>query len=152
MSMLYITGHITKELIEFVKDFAKPIEHRITFLGLIDESHFKNLLASVKIVSVPSTYIVPVASPTVIEALLSGTPVVSSLAITNDAVVNGINGYRCNLDPKEFADKFRKLLTDENLWKNMSLNALQIAREKFGAKNVANKYIELCVAINKLNK
>lgn len=140
---LYITGHPTKPLLDFVRDMGKTIENRVTFLGLIDESKFKNLLASVKVVSVPSTYIVPVASPTAIEALLSGTPVVSSLAVSSDVVVNEVNGYRCNLSVEEFANRFREIFTNENLWKNMSLNALQIAREKFDARNVAKKYIEL---------
>jgi len=140
---LYITGDVTEELLNFVNDFKDYIKNRIVFLGLVDENNFKKLLARVKIVSVPSTYTAPVASPTAIEALLSGTPVVASYGISKDVIIDGINGFMCPLSPEEFAEKFKRIMSDKNLWERMSSNALITSRDRFGAHNVAKKYLEL---------
>jgi len=101
------------------------------------------LLAQVKIVSVPSTYTTPVASPTAIEALLSGTPVVASYGISKDVIIDGINGFMCPLSPEEFAEKFKRIMSDKNLWERMSSNSLTISRDRFGAHNIAKKYLEV---------
>jgi len=141
---LYITGKVSEEISSFVNGFDDCVKHRITFLGLVDENRFKKLLAQVKIVSIPSTYTTPVASPTAVEALLSGTPIVASQGISGDVIIDGVSGYQCvNLLPEEFSEKFRTLLMNEDLWKRMSTNALNISRDKFGAHSVAKKYLEL---------
>ena len=140
---LYITGNVTEELLNFVNNLKDYIKNRIVFLGLVDENNFKKLLAQVKIVSVPSTYTTPVASPTAIEALLSGTPVVASYGISKDVIIDGINGFMCPLSPEEFAEKFKRIMSDKNLWERMSSNALTISRDRFGAHNIAKKYLEV---------
>ena len=81
---LYITGKVTRELLDFLNSIDDSVRSRIQLLGLVEAQKFLELLATVKIVSIPSTYTTPVASPTAIEALLSGTPIVC-LLYTSDA-------------------------------------------------------------------
>ena len=94
--------------------------------------------------SVPSIYRVPVLSPTVLESLASGTPVVAgSTGISNDLVIDGYNGFRVYpTDYKEIARKILMLITDNILWKQLSANARSMATN-FDASVVAKKYIKL---------
>jgi len=50
----------------------------------------------VRVLCVPSRYVVPVASPTVLESFAAGTPVVGSTGISRDLLSPGVNGYRCD--------------------------------------------------------
>ena len=140
---LYITGKINRRLINFILKLRPCVQKKIKLLGYISAERLKELIGSVKIVSVPSNYFVPVASPTVIESFASGTPVVGSLSISRDILVDGYNGYSCDTRKEGgFASSFSNLLNDEKVWLNMSCNAIESCK-KFSAKNIADLYLGL---------
>ena len=139
---LYITGNI--ELVrELVKRLKKEIRERIFFPGYLNAQEFNKLLATVKIVSVPSVYNVPVASPSVIEALSSGTPVVCSESISSSIVQNRHNGFICNNnDINSYTERYKEILTNDDLWNYLNKNAISSSKA-FSAEIVAVNYLEL---------
>ncbi|MEA2582809.1 MAG: hypothetical protein QOF33_894 [Thermomicrobiales bacterium] len=140
---LYITGRMEEYIEDFIRGLPQSIRDRIEFLGYASAERLKRLLGTVKIVSVPSQYVVPVASPTVLEAFASGTPVVASRSISRDILRHDDNGFVCQAeDEQEMSRRFELLLDDAGRWKAMSLNASRTA-EYFSARRVAERYLEL---------
>jgi glycosyltransferase involved in cell wall biosynthesis len=140
---LLITGAPSASLDSFLATLAPAVANRIEQLGYVSESELRDLLATVRAVAVPSTYWTPVASPTVLEALAAGTPVIGSPSISTDLLKNEVNGYR--FDPEDettFADALSTLLDDDDRWEAMSTAAL-LAAETFDAETVAEAYIQL---------
>lgn len=81
-----------------------------------------------------------------VEAMMAGTvPVTSCLeGITDNIIHDGENGFL--LSPNDvagFADRVSRLLTDHNLWKRMSRNAMETARKKFAMDVVVSHYEDL---------
>ena len=139
---LYLTGNMDN-VSEFLEKLRKEIKEKIVLLGYLSSDKFIELLASVKIVCVPSIYNIPVASPSVIEALSSGTPVVCSESISSSVIKDGYNGFICsNNDINSYADKFKEILTNDYLWNYLSQNAI-ISSKAFSAIKVAKDYINL---------
>jgi glycosyltransferase involved in cell wall biosynthesis len=140
---LYITGNISDRLKGSVDELPPSVRGRIELLGYVRATTLKELLGTVRIVSVPSKYFIPVASPTVLEAFASGTPVVASQGVTKDLVLDGVNGYVCPVDADELAAaRFSDLLRDGELWSRMSNGAIQTAA-RFSSDSVARAYLSL---------
>jgi glycosyltransferase involved in cell wall biosynthesis len=100
----------------------------------------------VRVVSVPSNYAVPVASPSVIEPFASATPVVAGDSISRDVLEDGVNGAVVRgAEPLAMARRIDELLTDDALWTRLSAAALERSRA-FGADAVARRYLELAAA------
>ena len=81
---LLIVGKKNEELEKLIAMQPPRIAARIQVTGFLSMSDLRQLLGSVRAVIVPSTYDVPVASPTAIEPLLAGTPIVCSSSISRD--------------------------------------------------------------------
>jgi glycosyltransferase involved in cell wall biosynthesis len=140
---LYITGKPTDELKQELAGMPEEIRSRVELPGYVSSARLLELLGSVKIVSVPSNYVAPVASPTAIEALASGTPVVASMSISRQVLADGVTGFlRDSSDADAYASACRALLTNDQLWNTCSHNALQAA-QAFSAGRVANLYLQL---------
>ncbi|QOJ79276.1 glycosyltransferase family 4 protein [Infirmifilum lucidum] len=78
-----------------------------------------------------------------LEAQASGTPVVVSDAVPEEAVVNGVTGIVVrSRDPRAYADALERLMTDEGLWRRMSAAALEHAK-KYDVEAVARRWDEL---------
>jgi len=122
----------------------ESIRQRIVILGRVSKEKLADLYAQAKVTCVPSDYNVPVCSPTVIESLASGTPVVGSIAaISQDILVDGYSGYRVYPNDVEmFAGRLNTLITDDELWAKMSKNSLAIA-QRCDKTNVAKEYVSL---------
>ncbi len=143
---LYITGKPTPSLETAVAALPKALRNRISLLGFVSSEKLIDLQGTVKIVSVPSNYAAAVASPTVIEALASGTPVVTSNSISRQVVADGENGYkRDSADHRAVASACDALLSDDRVWQSMSSNATRSA-EQFSADRVADLYLQLAGA------
>jgi len=140
---LYLTGTPNESVTNCVESLDSSVRRRIKLLGHVSSEELKELLGRVKVVSVPSDYFVPVASPTVIESFASGTPVVGSPCITRDLLQDGFNGYvrHCN-DFQDRATAFQELLENEETWSTMASNALATA-QRFSAAKVAQSYLAL---------
>ena len=142
---LYIAGPPSNRLktaLSVVKD--SNIRRRISYLGIVPKRKLRYLYSTVKVTLVPSLYRVPVISPTVLESIASGTPVIgSSIALSQDLLIHGYNGFR--IHPKDFtslASTTLTLITDHKLWDKMSRNALVLSKF-YDAPFIAKKYYEL---------
>jgi glycosyltransferase involved in cell wall biosynthesis len=138
---LFITGPPSAALEAHLRTLQPPVRERIKLLGYVSASELKRLLASVRVLCVPSQYVAPVASPTVLESFASGTPVVGSTGISRDLLRPGVNGYSC--DPQsesEIVAAMAALLDDDGQWLSFSAQALASARE-FDAPSVAEAYL-----------
>jgi glycosyltransferase involved in cell wall biosynthesis len=142
---LYMTGKPTPAMTALVAQLPAGVAQRIVFPGYIDAAELRRLLGTVRAVSVPSDYNVPVASPTVLESLASGTPVVGSPSISQDVLVGDVNGFRIDpRDPSTAARCYDRLLSDDVFWNSMSTGAVQRAR-LFDSRAVAAAYEKLAL-------
>lgn len=67
----------------------------IEYLGMVSHEEKRELLAGAKAILVPTVYLEPLGY-TVIEAALSGTPVITTdFGAFNETVKHGVTGYRC---------------------------------------------------------
>ena len=122
----------------------QEIRKRVVILGRVSKERLAELYSQVKVTCVPSSYRIPVCSPTAIESLASGTPVVGSLnAITKDILSDGYDGFICKPnDIGMFASRLQMLLNNNSMWENMSRNALSIIR-RCDKVSVAKQYLSL---------
>ncbi|MBX5495777.1 MAG: glycosyltransferase family 4 protein [Bryobacteraceae bacterium] len=140
---LYITGKVTRSLEQTLSALPQAVRQRIVLLGYVSSAELIRLLGSVKVVSVPSVYDAPVASPTVIEALASGTPVVASHSISKQVLEHDRNGFVCDpADNHQFARAYEQLLSDDDTWLRIATNARHSA-ERFCSHRIARMYVEL---------
>jgi glycosyltransferase involved in cell wall biosynthesis len=140
---LYITGKVTPEIREFIAGLDAETAGRIELLGYVSMERLLELLGTVKVVSIPSIYTAAVASPTVIESLASGTPVVTTDSISKDVMEDGYNGWIC--DPSSdvgMAGSYERLLVDGDCWRAVAGHALESA-QKFSADSVADAYMRV---------
>jgi glycosyltransferase involved in cell wall biosynthesis len=140
---LYITGKPTPELLHELELLPEQVRRRVELPGYVSAARLLELLGTVKVVSVPSNYVAPVASPTAIESLASATPVVASRSISRQVLTDGVNGYVCDsADAAAMAAGFDALLENGEAWQRMSAAALQTAGA-FAAGRVADQYLRL---------
>jgi glycosyltransferase involved in cell wall biosynthesis len=142
---LYIVGDMNWSLPQSViSRVEQKTKKRITCLGQISREELKKLVSKVKATCVPSTYKVPVLSPTVLESLASGTPVIgSSSGISRDILIHHYNGFRVNpVDSSKMADTISMLTKDNELLETLSKNALNLIKS-FDSSVVAREYINL---------
>lgn len=138
---LYITGKVDERLRRRIAGLEPSVRSRIELLGYVSSEQLLNLLGSVRVVSVPSIYAVPVASPTVIESLASGTPVVASKSISAVVLRDGWNGYVCDPhDKSAMGDAYERLLSHEVEWKRLAANAKESSRA-FSSHRIAGMYL-----------
>lgn len=144
---LFIAGQFGPKdapLLSRIKRIKKSIRERIIILGRVSKEKLSDLYSHVKVTCVPSDYVVPVCSPTVVESLAAGTPVVGSLsAISKDILIDGYDGFRVQPNNVEmFASRIDLLIKDNDLWSKASRNSLEVAK-RCDKKNVALNYLSL---------
>lgn len=140
---LYMTGNLTDQIAACLDAVPEQVRRRIQLLGYVSAVRLKELLGSVRAVSCPSTYAVPVASPTVLESFASGTPAIISSSITRDLTTGypHLESLRAQ-DPLRMADAYHSMLTDQRSWNEASEAALQ-AVQNYSASAVADAYLAL---------
>jgi glycosyltransferase involved in cell wall biosynthesis len=137
-SELILTGPITAELQQEYDAAPREVQLRIQFVGFVSAEQLKELIESARLVSVPSVYHVPVASPTVLEAFAASTPVVCSNSISRDIIQDGVNSLKAD-SADDLAGAFNSLLTDDELWRKLSNETVKTAG-RYSAENVAMRY------------
>ena len=138
---LYITGTMNTDVQRALDRLDPKIRANVEVLGFISADRLRALLGTVKVVSVPSRYFVPVSSPTVIEAFASSTPVVSFEDISRDLLRDGRSGF-VSEDPSEMAGAFHRLMSDAALWERLSAGALATSAD-YSATKVADAFLGL---------
>jgi glycosyltransferase involved in cell wall biosynthesis len=140
---LYLTGKVTPEVQEFLRQMPAAARECVETPGYVAWDRLADLLASVKVISVPSVYNVPVASPTVIEAFASATPVVGTTSISRQVLQHERNGYVCDpANATQLAAAFERLLNDRSIWRALSEHASTTSR-LFCCRRVAQMYVDL---------
>ena len=131
-------------LLSRIRQKDEKIQKRISFLGNLSKEELVEVYSKVKVTCVPSDYTVPVCSPTVIESLASGTPVVGSLsAISEDILIEGYTGFRVKPgDIAMYASRLKRIITNDELRSEMSRNAVNVA-QRFDKMKVARDYLSL---------
>jgi len=119
----------------------KAFEYKHT----VSKRELPELLCRSKALILPSSY---EALPyTCLEAMACGTPVVVSSAIPEEVVIDGFNGIRVNsFNPVDYASALEKLLVNNELWLNLSINSLKFAR-RFNYIDIAKKYIDIATKL-----
>lgn len=144
---LFIAGQFGPKdvpLLSRIKRLKKDIRERVIVLGRVSKEQLADLYSQVKVTCVPSDYVVPVCSPTAVESLAAGTPVVGSLsAISKDILIDGYDGFRVQPNNVEmFASRIDSLIKDDDLWSKASRNAQEVAK-RCDKKNIALDYLSL---------
>jgi glycosyltransferase involved in cell wall biosynthesis len=80
----------------------------------------------------------------IIEAMSYGKPVVASnVGGIGEIVVNDVNGYIVDNDPKQFAEKIEYILENNDVYKKFSENALKRFNTDLTIKNMLDKYMDI---------
>jgi glycosyltransferase involved in cell wall biosynthesis len=141
---LYVVGNLWEWPKNILSKVKEEFSERICCVGKISKMQLKDLYSRVKVTSVPSIYRVPLLSPTVLESLASGTPVVGgSTAISRDLLVDGYNGF--TVYPTDFntlSERIALLTRNAELWNRFSANA-RSSVQNFDASVVGRKYLGL---------
>ena len=132
---LYVIGakhdveNCSKELNLNLKD--------IEVLNKISKQQMLDIYSKVRVTLFPSYY--EAFGYVALESLAAGTPVVASDEIAQELVIPGHTGYSARpTEAKVFADYAYMLLTQNELWTDMSKNAVVVAKQ-FGRENILPK-------------
>lgn len=79
----------------------------------------------------------------IIEALACGKPVVASAVGGISELLNGTNGFAVQNDAKEMADKIAYILSDENLYRQMSETASKTYLRSFTVDKMVAGYLRI---------
>lgn len=102
------------------------------YVGYADRETRKKLMSKAKVVFTPTEYLEPFAG-THIEAMLSGTPVITTdFGVFSQTVINGLNGYRCNT-LKDFVENTK-------LAEELHPAGVRASAEQYLTHNVAKLY------------
>jgi Glycosyltransferase len=114
---------------------------------VVDNEELKELYARAIALILPSSF---EGFPyTTLEASASGTPVVGSNCIPEEALIDEYNGFRINgINPSEYAGRLEILLNNYELWQKMSNNGKEFV-EKYNYLHIGKKYLE---AVNRNDK
>jgi len=123
-------------------------EHRlpVSLHGWLSPPRVKELLAQSDILVMPSlSEGLPMAA---IEALWYGLAIVGSdIGGLDDVLEDGVNGLRCELSAKPFADAIQTLLSDRSRLASMKRHSLGLAKRFDLAKSVGQYEQILCRAV-----
>jgi len=139
---LVVVGTPTNELIQLVNALPQDVKSKIIFTDVLSKTDLLRFIARSKVLIAPSIYEgFHILS---LEASALGTPVVASNAIPEEAVANGVNGFRVGspYDYESFAKVLIKVLKDEELWLELHRNALNRA-EYFSSIKIAKNLIKI---------
>jgi glycosyltransferase involved in cell wall biosynthesis len=105
------------------------------YVGYADREKRKKLMARAKVSFVPTEYLEPFAG-THIEAMLSGTPVLTTdFGVFPQTVINGLNGFRCHT-LKDFIDNAKRAETE------LHPAGIRASAEQYLTQNVVKLYVK----------
>ncbi len=116
---------------------------QVTFCGARPHAEALDILSSARVMLLPSRWEgLPIS---VVEAMHRAIPVVASnIPGTDELIVDGQTGYLVDIeDARGYADRLRRLLTDERQRREMGQTALRHAREHFSLEPQVRAYLSL---------
>lgn len=149
MIVLYMGGDNELKGYNFFKDLALTIKKiipdarfiatgnfdtrfdQIEYTGMLNRNDLKKLISEARVTFVPSVWDDPFPHVT-LESIASGTPVVAfDIGILSEIIKNGQAGFVVNVgNIEEASSKVLELLTNDDLFSEMSKNSREIA-DKF---------------------
>lgn len=87
----------------------------------------------------------------ILEAMACGVPCIGTIAGgIPEVIAHGENGFLCEIgDVEDVADKAIHILTNDELHREMSLNAMRNVMEKFNSEKIVSEYEDLYYSIIK---
>ncbi len=119
------------------------LSDQVTFLGILPHRDALRRLAQARVMIFPSRWEgLPVS---IIEAMHRGIPVVcSDIPGNNELITDGATGYLVQFDDvNAFANRLRRLITDESLRRSMGAHARQKARDEFSLDRQVRSHLSL---------
>ena len=146
-SRLVIVGNIdvNPKIKAIVNQMPAELRERIELLGIVSANKLKELFVSARVISVPSDYIIPVASPTVLEAMAAHTPAVVSPSISQIVAEDGRNCF-IEKTVEGMARRFDELTTQNSVWSKISEGCSQ-TKSKFDSIQIAEQYLNLAQSL-----
>jgi len=138
--------------LEFYKNKVRQmgLENYVTFTGMIKNDLATRYYGAADIFVFPS--ITETQGIVVSEAMAAGTPVVAVNKMgPSDLIKNGQDGYLTDLNISEFTAKIEKLLDNEKVYKEISANAKENAKDFSSlacAKKLEKLYEETIIRYN----
>ena len=124
-----------------LKDLAKElnVQNVVRFLGHIEPEYVYKYLAEADIFVRPSR--TEGLGSSFLEAMGAGLPIIGApVGGIPDFLKDGETGLFCKIDdPKDLAEKIKKLIMDETLAKRIAENARRLVLEKYDWDNVAKQ-------------
>ena len=118
----------------------KGLSDRVELVGHIDRTQINDVFFDLDIAV--TTFRYDVFSVANIESLASGTPLVAYRSGgTMEALENG-GGVLVDGGPKEMAIELKKLISDEQLRKSMSIQARKVAEKYYSIDSMGTKHYE----------
>lgn len=139
---LYVTGAVTAPVAEAIKALPDQLRAQVIAMGPVGRDAVRKLHGRVRVAAFPTRYTVPVGSATVMEAIASGTPIVSSPRLSHDVLVSQANGIAVETEATPFAAALRLVLDDDALWRHLSKGATRMAK-RFDALAITRGYLDL---------
>jgi len=124
------------------------LNNNVIFVGYIDNSVLPKYYASSDLFVLPSIETkggdTEGLGVVLLEAMGCGTPVIgSNIGGITDIIVNGINGFLIIPEnPQDLSDKIIKILSNNDLRKNISQNGLETVEKKFSWELVTDEFIK----------
>lgn len=138
---LVVTGKEERGFLRALHKMPVGVQQRVELPGLVPVARLKELLMTARVVSIPSRYAYPVASPTALEALACHTPAVCSTSVS---ALMARDGETCFVENtvEGMARRFDMLLSDAATWERLSARCKEV-KEQFDAATVARQYLAL---------
>ncbi|MEM4400697.1 MAG: glycosyltransferase family 4 protein [Candidatus Nitrosocaldus sp.] len=127
------------QLIHLIKDM--DIARNVIFRGYVNHGELSEIYSAHDVLVHPSRWHEPFGR-TILEALMYGLPcIVSDVGAPAEIIEDAGMVFRNN-DPEDLADKIYKLINNETLHVNMSINALQIIN-KYNINIIGQRIVKL---------
>ena len=125
----------------------RSLKSKVSFLGYVNGEEKKRVFINSDIYVFPSH---SEGMPTsVLEAMALGLPVITRpVGGLKDFFINGKHGFMTeSKDPAVIASLIESIIEDKELWKRISINAHEYAKERFMASRVANRLEDIYMRI-----
>jgi len=134
-------GQEEKKLKELAKELK--VEDIVQFIGYVEPEKVYDYLAGADIFVRPSR--TEGLGSSFLEAMGAGLPVIGApVGGIPDFLNDGETGLFCKVDdPKDLAEKIKKLMTDEKLAKHITENGRRLILEKYDWDDIARKMKEI---------
>ena len=137
-------GTFTDKAHQLVSEIG--IRDRVSFLGYVTGEKKKKAFINSDIYVFP-TYHGEGTPTSVLEAMAFGLPVITRpVGGLKDVFVDGEHGFMTeSKDPRVIASLIEKIILDKDLWKKMSVDAHEYAKERFMASQVAKRLEDIYI-------